>query len=57
MPPLLAGMSIPQSSDSRRHTGVHLRFVGADSAVHIAEFGRSSSGTCLIKISDDNFGA
>jgi hypothetical protein len=62
MPALLTSMSIPKSSDARRHTGVHLRLVGdvhadADSAVHIAEFGRNRSGTRLIKISDDNFGA
>jgi hypothetical protein len=40
---------------------VHLRVVGkfhgdADSTVHIAEFGRSSNGTRLSEIGDENFG-
>ena len=52
----------PKGSDGHCHTDLHLRLVGdvhanADSAVRIAEFGRRSSSTRLIKISDDNFGA
>jgi hypothetical protein len=62
MPALLTSMSIPQKQRQPRHTGVHLRLVGdvhadTDTAVHIAEFGRSRGGTRLIKIGDDNFGA
>jgi hypothetical protein len=61
MPALLTSMSIPQKQ-RQPPPYRHLRLVGdvhadADSAVHIAEFGRNSSGTRLIKISDDNFGA
>jgi hypothetical protein len=60
MPALLTSMSIPQKQRRRCHTDppasgdVH---ANADNAVRIAEFGRRSSSTRLIKISDDNFGA